>query len=282
MSIFYEEVHTTCYNHELPTNATFKVLEFAPSNKTKIIEVDRSVIIFLLEGKVQVSCNSYRDKIHQKGQIALLPRNSSCYIKILEYAVVVSCSYVQSINFCDRLFFMTLQRFLPVKFNYDFCLLPITERIMEFVVLIKNCLNDNLGCLHFHELSSRKMLILFRAYYPKEELAAFFYPLLGKELDFKDFVLANFLEVKDLTEFADLANLSIDTFKRRFKETFDMPAHKWIAQRKSEFIYRDLIASSKSFADIAMQYNLSSQAYLSTFCKRFYEKTPQEIRNSSL
>ena len=63
MSIFYEEVHTTCYNHELPTNATFKVLEFAPSNKTKIIEVDRSVIIFLLEGKVQVSCNSYRDKI---------------------------------------------------------------------------------------------------------------------------------------------------------------------------------------------------------------------------
>ena len=233
MSIFYEEVHTTCYNHELPTNATFKVLEFAPSNKTKIIEVDRSVIIFLLEGKVQVSCNSYRDKIHQKGQIALLPRNSSCYIKILEYAVVVSCSYVQSINFCDRLFFMTLQRFLPEKFNYDFCLLPITERIMEFVVLIKNCLNDNLGCLHFHELSSRKMLILFRAYYPKEELAAFFYPLLGKELDFKDFVLANFLEVKDLTEFADLANLSIDTFKRRFKETFDMPAHKWIAQRKS-------------------------------------------------
>ncbi|WP_430736582.1 AraC family transcriptional regulator [Parabacteroides distasonis] len=43
-----------------------------------------------------------------------------------------------------------------------------------------------------------------------------------------------------------------------------------------------MIASSKSFADIAMQYNLSSQAYLSTFCKRFYEKTPQEIRNSSL
>ena len=280
MSIFYEEVHTTCYNHELPTNATFKVLEFAPNNKTKIIEVDRSVIIFLLEGKVQVSCNSYSDKIHQKGQIALLPRNSSCYIKVLEHSVVVSCSCVQNMNFCDRFSFTTLQHFLPEKFKYDFCLLPITERIMEFVVLTKNCLNDNLDCVHFHELLSKEMLILFRAYYSKEELATFFHPLLGKELDFKDFVLANFLKVKDLTEFADLAHLSIDTFKRRFKETFEMPSHKWIALRKSEFIYRDLIATNKSFADIAMQYNLSSQAYLSTFCKRFFEKTPQEIRNS--
>lgn len=282
MSIFYDEVHTTCYNHELPANTTFKVLEFDQSNKIQIIEVDRSVIIFLLEGKVQVSCNSYRDKIQQAGQIALAPRNSCCYVKVLERTVIISCSYVQNMSFCDRLSFINLHHFLPEKFEYEFHLLPITERIKEFVTLARHCLNDNLSCVHLHELLGKEMLIFFRAYYSKEELAAFFYPLLGKEVDFKDFVLSNFLKVKDLTEFSDRAHLSIDTFKRRFKETFGMPAHKWISQRKSEFIYRDLIASDKSFADIAMQYNLSSQAYLSTFCKRFFGKTPQEIRNSFL
>lgn len=281
MSLFYTQEHKTCYNYKLPTSATFKLLQFDKVNAMQTFEVDRSVIIFLLEGKASVTCNNYKDKIHQAGEMVLFPRNCSCYANILEKATIISCSFVQNIDLCNRFSFAHLINFVPEGFTYDFVILPMAERIKQFAALLKNCLEDGLSCVHFHELMEQELFILLRAYYNKEDLASFFYPLLGKDLDFKDFVLSNYMTVDSLPEFAELANLSVDTFKRRFKETFGEPAHRWIVQRKSELIFRDLIASEKSFADIAFEYKLSSQAYLSTFCKRHFGKTPQEIRDSS-
>lgn len=281
MSLFYKQEHTTCYNYTLPTSATFKIIKFTPSKTPQIIDVDRSVIIFLLEGEILVTYNNYKNRVHKKGQMTLLPRNSSCYARIVKDCTILSCSFVQNIDFCNQFSLADLMRFIPKKYTYNFEMLPIKETMNQFIELLKTCLNDGINCVHFHELMKKELFILFRAYYSKEELATFFYPLLGKDLDFKDFVLTNYLSIDDLQEFAQQANLSIDTFKRRFKEAFGESAHKWITQRKSEFIYRDLIATDKSFADIASEYKMSSQAYLSTFCKRHFGKSPQELRDRS-
>ena len=279
MSLFYKEEHTTCYDYKLPTSANFRVIHFQESSIPQAINVDRSVIIFLLKGEVVVNCNNFRNKVHKEGEIALLPRNSCCFIKVIKECTLISCSFVQNIDFCNRFSFQKLTEFIPKKYTYNFMFLPIKERLSEFLTLLRHCLDDKMSCGHFHELKEKELFILLRAYYPKEELAMFFFPLLGKDIDFKDFVLNNCLEVADLNEFAQRANLSIDTFKRRFKETFGETAHKWIAQRKSEFIYQDLLLTDKSFADIAHEYKLSSQSYLSAFCKKHFGKSPQEIRD---
>lgn len=84
-----------------------------------------------------------------------------------------------------------------------------------------------------------------------------------------------------LGEFAELANTSIDTFKRRFKEAFGEPAYKWMTRRKAEHVYRDLALTTKSIADIAEQFHFSSIPYLTTFCKQHLGKTPQQIRNEA-
>ena len=125
----------------------------------------------------------------------------------------------------------------------------------------------------------QELFILLRAYYNREELATFFYPLIGKNRDFKDFVYEHYLKVDSLNEFAALANTSVDTFKRRFKETFGEPAHKWITGRKAEHVYRDIALGILSFADIAEKYRFSSVSYLTTFCKQHLGKTPQQLRN---
>lgn len=282
MSLFYREEHTTCYNYKLQTSATFKVLKFCKCDVSEIINVDRSVIIFLLEGEALITCNSHKDKIQKAGEMVLLPRNCCCYVKVLKDSTIISSSFVQSIDFCNRFSFGQLIDHIPEKFVYNFTILPIKERIMQFVTLLQDYLNDGLSCVHFHELKEQELFIILRAYYSKEELASFFYPLLGKDMDFKDFVLANYLSVSDISEFAQLGNLSVDTFKRRFKEVFGESVHKWITQRKSELIYRDLIMTNKPFADIALDYQMSSQAYLSTFCKQHFGKSPQELRDKSL
>lgn len=282
MSLFYREEHSTCYNYKLQTSASFRVRKVAKSDFHEIIDVDRSVIIFLLKGKALITCNNHKDKIQNSGEMVLFPRNCCCYIKVLEEATIISCSFVQNIDLCSRFSFNHLVEFLPDKFTYDFKKLPMKERVMQFLSLLKDCLDDGLSCGHFHEMKEKELFLILRAYYSKEELAAFFYPLLGKDMDFKDFVLSNYLLVDDLQAFARLGNLSVDTFKRRFKDVFGETAHKWIIQRKSELIYRDIIMTDKPFADIALEYKMSSQAYLSTFCKQHFGKTPQELRDKSL
>ncbi len=282
MSLFYKEEHTTCYNYKLPTSANFNVIHFQKNNVPQTINVDRSVLTFMLSGTTLVTYNSYRDKPHKEGEIVLLPRNSCCYIKVVEDCTLISCSFVQNIDFCNRFSFQQLADFVPKKFIYDFTVLPVRERIGEFLKLLQHCLEDKLECSHFHELMERELFILLRAYYKKEELAAFFFPLIGKDMDFKDFVLGNYLRIPDLNEFAVQCNMSLNTFKRRFQEEFGQSAHKWITERKTEWIYRDILLTDKPFSEIGLEYGLTSSTYFSEFCKKHFSKLPQELRENGI
>lgn len=278
MSLFYKEEHTTCYNYKLPTSANFNILRFEETKVPQTLNVDRSVLIFLLSGEAQVTCGVYKDRLHKEGEIMLIPRNSCCFVKVKKECVIISCSFVQNIDFCNQFSFHKLAEFIPEGFVYDFTLLPIRERISEFLALLKHCLDDKLNCLHFHELMERELFIFFRAYYNKEELATFFYPLIGKDMDFKDFVLSNYLRIPNIQEFASQCNMSLATFKRRFQDAFGQPVHKWIMERKAEWVYKDILLTDKPFPEISQEYGFQSATYFSEFCKKHFGKSPQELR----
>lgn len=75
--------------------------------------------------------------------------------------------------------------------------------------------------MHYHQIKRDELFLYLRAGYTKEELAQFFYPILGRDLDFKDFILTNSRKIFDVKDFATQANMSLSTFNRRFKETFN-------------------------------------------------------------
>lgn len=282
MSLFYKEEHTTCYNYKLSSTANFNILHFAENPLPQTINVDRSVLIFLLSGEAAVTCGGYKDRPHKEGEVMLIPRNSCCFVKVKRECVIISCSFVQNIDFCNRFSFQNLIEFIPKDFTYDFTTLPIRERISELLTLLKHCLDDKLSCLHFHELMERELFIFFRAYYTKEELAIFFYPLIGKDIDFKDFILSNYLRIPNLQEFAAQSNMSLNTFKRRFQDAFGQPAHKWITERKAEWVYKDILLTDKPFPEIGQEYGFQSASYFSEFCKKHFGKSPQELRENGM
>lgn len=278
MTLFYKEEHTTCYNYRLPSLANFNFLRFEKTDIPITLNVDRSVLIFLLSGEAQVTCGNYKNRTYKESEVMLIPRNSCCFVKVKKECVTISCSFVQNIDFCNQFSFHKLLEFVPEDFVYDFTLLPIRERIGEFLTLLKHCLDDKLNCQHFHELMERELFIFLRAYYTKEELAAFFYPLIGKDMDFKDFVLSNYLSIPNIEEFASLANMSLATFKRRFQDAFGQSVHKWIMERKAEWAYKDILLTDKPFPEISQEYGFQSSTYFSEFCKKHFGKSPQELR----
>lgn len=274
----YAGEHRSCLNYRMPQDAAIKLLHY-PEGMRQIVDTDESLIIFVLEGEIKVSADGHNDVLHRAGYISLQPRNSSSYIQVQQPCTFISFHSPHDITLCDRFSVQSLPRYIPEGFHYQFTLLPIRQRLAEYATGLRHCLEDGLGCVHFLEMKMQELFILLRAYYNREELATFFYPLIGKNRDFQDFVYEHYRQVDSLNEFAALANTSVDTFKRRFKETFGEPAHKWITGRKAEHVYRDIALGILSFADIAEKYRFSSVSYLTTFCKQHLGKTPQQLRN---
>ena len=135
---------------------------------------------------------------------------------------------------------------------------------------------------HYHQIKREELFMYLRAGYTKEELAMFFSPVLGKNLDFKDFVLTHYKQIFDVREFAQKANMSQSTFNRRFKESFNDTALKWLLARKSESILNDIVKSDLTFAEISEKYRFSSPSYFVTFCKKHYGKTAAVLRREGI
>ena len=76
--------------------------------------------------------------------------------------------------------------------------------------------------------------------------------------------------------------MTVATFNRRFKEAFEVSTHKWIATRKAERVLRDIRVTNKTLECIAVEHDFSSTAYLATFCKQQYGKSPSELRQQEL
>lgn len=121
---------------------------------------------------------------------------------------------------------------------------------------------------------------MFRGYYTKEDLAHFFYPVLSANWDINSFVLNHYKKVNDVSELANMAHLSLVTFNRHFKKAFGETAARWLEKRRAEDLLREIRLTKKSFTEIALEFRFSSSAYLTTFCKRHFGKTPKELRSS--
>lgn len=139
-------------------------------------------------------------------------------------------------------------------------------------------LDEGLNCLHFHRLKQEELCILLRGYHSPEELYTLLKSVVGSSDNFKDFILQNYLQINDVSDFALLANMSIRNFQRKFKIEFKRPVREWLNERRAERILRDIRDTDKSMAEIAVNYGFSTSSYFTIFCKQYFNMPPSELR----
>lgn len=279
MSILYLEEHTSCSNYRDPV---FVVVEI---KKGEVLErecMSTSVLVFVRAGSLAVACSGFPEKTIEAGSFFLLPKGSSVRGVANTPSRIMTCIFSNDLKLCSRYALEHLFKEVRPGYEYSFHALPAIPLIEDFLKMLEYCLAQGLGCRHYHLLKRDELFLYLRGCYRREELAHFFYPIIGKDMDFKDFVLANYTRVKDVKNFAERANLSVSTFNRRFKETFHEPAYKWLLAHRSEEILKDILMTKNSFSDIADKYEFSSQAYLVSFCKKNFGKTPSELRKDGI
>lgn len=280
MGVLYKNEHVAYNDFLFPVQRTFRV--FRPQPGVKCTESDNagSTLLFLLDGEIEFTNASVRKRILQKNEIALIPEGSSYSTEVKKPSHVIACSFGNDIKLGSRIHLESLSEYKK-DITYSYNTLPFQGEVKTFLILLNEYLENGVGHKPLQELKLEELFILFRAYYTKEQLAAFFYPILSRDTDFNHFVLSNYRKVANVEEFARLAHVSLSAFNRKFKKHFNEPAYQWMLRRKTEGVLDDIQGTDKSFLTISLDWNFSSQAHLTKFIKQQCGLSPSQIREEA-
>lgn len=282
MTLLCKNEHISCTNYAEEFNKVFTLMEIPEGHTVERRFLNTTFLVILLQGDIEIRYEIDKYFTPQLGYMFLLPKNKQITTCARKATTLLLCSFTNDLKLYSRFSIQQLSHFISESTCQNPYCLKLDIRLQSFFSLLVDCLKEGLGCIHYHQIKRDELFLYLRAGYTKEELALFFYPVLGQNLEFKDFVLMNSRKIFDVKNFALQANMSLSTFNRRFKETFNETAKNWLLLRKQEFVKRDVALSNLSFSEIAEKYKFSSTSYLDTFCKKYFGKTPKEIRKEAV
>lgn len=253
------------------------VLDVINSGMNESFELDGWMLLFVLKGQTCVCIN--RTEIIQldSNQMILIPVNSQVSLSALTDLELIKCTFFNSSEFNVDSYMEGLNS-VATKIEQGISVLSVNEQMAIFLSFIKNLGEKGLQCAEMNRLLTEELFILLRANYSANELASLFSHAMARSFDFKSFVLKHYKGM-DIQSLADACHMSIATFNRRFRENFGESALQWINKRKAETIFKDLRQTRKSLVEIADENRFSSTSYLTVFCKKYFNNTPEQIRS---
>lgn len=239
----------------------------------------KDCMIFILEGSMTVS---YKDTefILSKNQMIFFSRNNlfkvhcnkGCNILVVVFERVSAKlrKYAFYKEILNRTNFQIQTKPFGIKGN-----------LRNFLLLISSYLDDGVNTSHFYELSFKMLLWNLRYYYSIEDRMIFLSPIIGEQQSFRDIVMENYNECKNIEELANKCNMSLSSFKSHFRIEFGEAPSKWIKRQTIEDIKYQILFTENSFSEIAFSMNFSSPSHFSIFCKKHLGYTPKEFRNKA-
>jgi AraC family transcriptional regulator len=92
-----------------------------------------------------------------------------------------------------------------------------------------------------------------------------------------DYIEAHLDERLTLTELAALVELSVPHFKVLFRETFGMPVHRYVVERRVERAKALLMQGRLSASQVALEVGFAHQSHMAHWMKRLLGVTPRDI-----
>jgi AraC-like DNA-binding protein len=273
-SVYLEEQHlNNCTND---TQAGFRYVETESDTSLSFHYNDLHLMLFLLEGKVIVNCNEFKNQTINPNEFVFFPKMSNASIQSCSYCRIMVFSFFALKTSCEKQAFQSYWRLFP-NLTYKFSALPFRTPLTEFFDLLLLYHQKNVNCSHLCEIKHQELFLILHTQYPKEELANLFYPIIGKSFDFRSLILDNYLKINRIDELAHLSGMGRTNFDNKFKEEFGTSPHQWILKQKAKHVRNSLAEPDSTFSDVMRKYNFNSATHFTRFCKQQFGCTPTEL-----
>ena len=234
------------------------------------------VIFFIIKGSVSLVINGLEKHTVLSHEMFMAHSDNSYEIIVLEQTHLFVCNTPLETWFAEQ---KNIEELIYDNKNVSdqFYKLPIKKVILHYLSLMVFYLEENLSSMVFFEIKRRELFFLLFFYYRKEELALFLQSVISKDIQFKKFVVANYLAAGNVQALAKLANYSTSGFIKKFQKCFNDSPYKWMQKQKAKHISVDINQGVKSLQEIANEYNFSSYQHFSVFCKTQLGAPPTAI-----
>jgi AraC-like DNA-binding protein len=247
--------------------------------KNHIVEKNvyhEALICFVIKGNIHILIDDLERYTIYSKEMFIIPGDFSYEIKILEQTYMMTCRIPIEALFSEQ---SLINELFPQNdsFHESFTKLPVKKTLLRYLSLLGICIKDGLQSDYFFELKRHEFFLLLPIYYKKQDLARFLYSIFSKNIQFKKFVMDNYLSVKNVPELAALANYSTSGFIKKFQKYFNESPYQWMQKQKAQQILKELRQGVKSLQEIANEYKFSSYQHFAGFCKTQLGFPPSKI-----
>lgn len=269
--------HTVCSEYMTDVRLGFKYVEIEKGIVFGVTDKKEKHLFFILEGRANVRYNEFSEKEFSAGEMFFLPKSADCRGEAITKCSFIVHIYDAPVRLCDK---VGLNSIISSKQNveYEFKSLPICQTLKDYLLLFKRYLDEGINCRHLHEIKQKELFLIFRTHYSKEELAQFFYPMIGKSLDFRSRVMAYYMDAKTAKQLAGYCGYSEIYFCDLFVAEFGESPYQWMQKQKAKHIIGRLAQSNLSIKEIIDEFDFSSQSHFNKYCKRQYGDTAAKVR----
>ena len=274
--LLYIEEHLSCRNYMSNVTNGFTFIEI---NEKDIIEEEyatKNYLLFFLKGEFIIKCNQYNNRTFSQGEMILLPKSSIVKIAANSNSELLTMAFDIPESSCDKLIFQSLTT-LCEDIVYDLNPIAIRYPLTPFLETLIYCLKNGMNCIHLHDIMQREFFFLLRGFYEKKEIAMLFHPIIGKELDFKDFVIQNYPDINNIDDLIALSNMGRTSFFVKFKEEFGITAKQWMLKQTKERILGKITEPGVCIKQLMDVCKFESQAQLYRYFKQQFDCTPKQL-----
>jgi AraC-like DNA-binding protein len=255
-----------------------------PKGEVKREGIIYTQLIFITEGSITVYKKNSKEVFVDANQFFLVSAMENIHYWVNEDDTKILVLFLYSkLNFCSHFPLEYLNREKLASLSKEtYTLLTLNERLASYLKGFLRIWEDGLRCSYLIDIKTKEILFYLRAYYPKEDLMRFFSPILNNDSHFSEIIFANIDNIRTVLDVANLTGYSVSGVKKKFKKVFNVSVIQWINKTKSKKIYQEICCGTRTFKEIADDYNFTSPSHFDKFCKRMFGSSPGTIKKMNI
>ena len=270
------ESHIGCKNYFSERYTKFLLTDINPTETIKIENKEYNHVIAILKGSLLIEYDDFKGTKFSGGEIVFMPAYSKSHIEALDESRIVMGTFEMPNEIC---MFRSMEMLSKIRSNmeYKFRSVPIKPPMQQYLDTLVMYIESGVQCAHLHEIKEKELYLTLRWFYSNEEFVRFFYPIVGKSLDFRARIMKSYNKVKNMDELANELNMSRSSFDSKFKEVFGIPPKQWVLKRKARSIKHFMSKPNITISDVLVKYEFESFTHFNRFCKQQFGMSPSEL-----